>query len=64
MGMNNHGGKGSASRPLSVPLDDFGQKHDKIFGERKRTNGGWTPPPLPDAVEPKTENDHTDPSTS
>lgn len=43
----NTGGKGSGSRPLSVPLEVFGEKHTAIFGERKRTNGGWTPPPLP-----------------
>lgn len=42
----NTGGKGSGSRPLSVPLEVFGEKHTAIFGERKRTNGGWTPPPL------------------
>lgn len=47
MGMNNHGGKGSASRPLGVPLDEYAEKFDGIFGAKKRTNGGWTPPPLP-----------------
>jgi hypothetical protein len=44
--MNNSGGKGGASRPLSIPLDEFGDKFTGIFGERKKTNGGWTPPPL------------------
>lgn len=43
----NGGGKGSAARPLALPLEEFGEKHDAIFGARKRTNGGWTPPTLP-----------------
>lgn len=47
MGMTNQGGKGSGARPLSVDRNEFAQKFDGIFGEKKRTNGGWTPPPLP-----------------
>lgn len=27
------------------------QNFDKIFGQKKKTNGGWTPPPLPTTSE-------------
>jgi hypothetical protein len=27
--------------------EKFDESFDKIFGSKKKTNGGWTPPPLP-----------------
>ena len=33
---------------VSRTLSEEGSKSfDRIFGEKKKTNGGWTPPPLP-----------------
>lgn len=29
----------------------FDQSFDTIFGAKKKTNGGWTPPPLPEYSE-------------
>lgn len=55
MAMNNSGGKGSGARPLAVPRDEFDNKFEGIFGQRKRTNGGWTPPPLPTETQTQTE---------
>ena len=26
--------------------EKFDQQFDQIFGKKKKTNGGWTPPPL------------------
>ena len=37
MAMNNNGGKGSASRPLSVSRQDYGNNFDAIFGKKKET---------------------------
>jgi hypothetical protein len=31
-----HGGKGSKPRPYSVPLEEFGDSHVRIFGEKKK----------------------------
>jgi len=31
-----HGGKGSRPRPFSVPLEDFGESHVRIFGDEER----------------------------
>lgn len=55
MAMNNSGGKGSGARPLAVPRDEFDNKFEGIFGQRKRTNGGWTPPPLNTETKSQTE---------
>lgn len=34
---------------ISRTLTPEGEKaFDRIFGVKKKTNGGWTPPPLPD----------------
>jgi len=30
------GGKGSKPRPFAVPLEDFGNSHDRIFPEKKK----------------------------
>lgn len=34
--------KGSTARPLSIPREQFGERHTAIFGERKRVR--WVPP--------------------
>ena len=31
--------------------EKFDQSFDAIFGTKKKTNGGWTPPPLPEYSE-------------
>ena len=31
-----HGGKGSKPRPFSVPVEEFGNSHTRIFGEKKK----------------------------
>lgn len=41
--------KGSGSRPLSVPFDEYAEKRKAIFGEPVRVR--WVPPPLPE-IEP------------
>lgn len=58
--MAHEAGKGGASRPLSIPRDEFAEKFVGIFGERKRTNGGWTPPPLPETASVNTSSEHKD----
>ena len=37
------GGKGSKPRPFGVPLEEFGESHTRIFGEKKkaRDNEYW-----------------------
>jgi hypothetical protein len=30
------GGKGSKPRPFAVPLEEFGNSHTRIFGEKKK----------------------------
>lgn len=37
-------GKGSTPRPLSVSLDEYGEKHDRIFGRRCLWHGEITFP--------------------
>ena len=37
-------GDALVSRTLS---EEGAKSFDRIFGEKKKTNGGWTPPPLP-----------------
>jgi hypothetical protein len=40
---------------VSRTLTEEGAKSfDRIFGEKKKTNGGWKPPPLPLNEYPKT----------
>ncbi len=47
MAINDITGDNLVSRKLSKEGED---NFDKIFG-KKKTNGGWTPPPLEDAYE-------------
>ena len=28
--------------------EEYDKEYERIFGKKKKTNGGWTPPPLPD----------------
>ena len=39
-------GKGSRPRPLSIPLGEFNDRLDTIFG-KKAPKERWVPPPLP-----------------
>jgi hypothetical protein len=39
-------GKGSRPRPLSIPLGEFNDRLDTIFG-KKPPKERWVPPPLP-----------------
>ena len=38
--------KGSRARPLSVPLNEFNNSFENIFG-KKEPKPRWVPPPLP-----------------
>lgn len=48
-------GKGSAPRPFSVPQDEFGARHEAIFGKRERRQ--YVPPPLPGKNSKKEKGD-------
>jgi hypothetical protein len=54
------GGKGSAPRSYSVPLEEFDRRHEAIFGARP-VKQKYVPPPLPD--QPRAPSQDTD-STS
>lgn len=46
-------GKGSRPRPFSVPLEEYNNNLDRIFGEKPKKER-YVPPPLPDmSEEPK-----------
>lgn len=46
---------------VSRTLTEEGAKSfDRIFGEKKKTNGGWTPPPLPLNEYPNNGSDEWD----
>ena len=49
MGYNNITGDSISTRFGSKEQQEkFDQEFDRIFGDKKKkTNGGWTPPPLP-----------------
>ena len=40
--------------------EKFDQSFDAIFGTKKKTNGGWTPPPLPLNAYPDNGSDEWD----
>jgi hypothetical protein len=42
--------KTSRPRPFSVPLEEFGNNHETIFG-KKPPKERYVPPPLPDMEE-------------
>ena len=48
MAYNDITGDALVSRTLT---DEGAKSFDRIFGEKKKTNGGWTPPPLPEYSE-------------
>jgi hypothetical protein len=48
--------KGSRPRPLSVPLSEYNNKLDIIFGEKPK-KAPYVPPPLP-----RIDNEKKDPS--
>jgi hypothetical protein len=41
--------KGSRPRPLSIPLEEFNNRIDTIFGEKPKKER-WVPPPLPEYI--------------
>ena len=41
--------KGSRPRPLSIPLEEFNNRIDAIFGEKPKKER-WVPPPLPECI--------------
>jgi hypothetical protein len=43
-------GKGSRPRPFSIPLSEYNDKLDKIFGEKPKKER-WVPPPLPEELQ-------------
>jgi hypothetical protein len=46
---------------VSRTLTEEGAKSfDRIFGQKKKTNGGWTPPPLPLNEYPDNSKDEWD----
>ena len=47
--------KGDRTRPMSIPLSEYNDKLDTIFG-KKEPKARWTPPPLPVEVPEKKEN--------
>ena len=46
--------KGSRPRPLSIPLGEFNNRLDTIFGEKPKKER-WVPPPLPDDIKSSSE---------
>jgi len=46
--------KGSRPRPLSIPLGEFNNRLDTIFGEKPKKEP-WVPPPLPDDIKSSSE---------
>ena len=46
--------KGSRPRPLSIPLGEFNNRLDTIFGEKPKKES-WVPPPLPDDIKSSSE---------
>lgn len=47
--------KGDRQRPLSIPLSEYNNNLDTIFG-KKEPKARWIPPPLPIEVSEKKEN--------
>jgi hypothetical protein len=47
--------KGDRPRPLSIPLSEYNDKLDTIFG-KKEPKERYVPPPLPVEVEEEKEN--------
>ena len=44
--------KGSRPRPFSIPLEEYNNNLDKIFGEKPKKEQ-YVPPPLPDMTPKK-----------
>jgi hypothetical protein len=47
--------KGDRQRPLSIPLSEYNNNLDTIFG-KKEPKARWVPPPLPVEVPEEKEN--------
>lgn len=43
-------GKGSRPRPFSVPLDEYNNNLDRIFGQKPKKEQ-YVPPPLPEDMQ-------------
>jgi hypothetical protein len=54
--------KTSRPRPYSVPLKDFDNSYDTIFG-KKEPKPRWVPPPLPDNVDEEKSKKDLDTNT-
>jgi hypothetical protein len=43
-------GKGSRPRPLSIPLNEYNDRLDSIFGQKPKKEQ-YVPPPLPEELQ-------------